>query len=65
MLENFIYFADGEEGFNAIESNEDGTYSTPITLPLHVTSNDSTYNFSTQEDLLSPVSMAIFTMGAL
>jgi hypothetical protein len=30
-----------------------------------VASNDSTYNFSTQEDLPRPVSMAIFMMGAL
>lgn len=46
-LDNYIYVADGEEGFYAIESKEDGSYSSPITLPLHIASTDSSYTFST------------------
>lgn len=42
-IDNFIYVADGKEGFYAIESKDDGTYSAPITLPLHVASQDSIY----------------------
>jgi hypothetical protein len=56
--------ADGQEGFYAIESLEDGTYSTPIVLPLQLPSEDSEFNFSTQEDLPRPVAMIVFTMGA-
>lgn len=29
-LDNYIYVADGEEGFYAIESKADGSYSSPI-----------------------------------
>ena len=62
-IDNFIYVADGEEGFYAIESKPDGTYSSPITLPLK--STDSSYNFSTQADLPRPVAMVVFAMSAV
>ena len=57
--------ADAEQGFYAIESRKDGSYSPPITLPLSVDKSQTIYNFSTQEDLPRPIAMAVFTMGGV
>ena len=56
-IDNFIYVADSTEGFFAIESTSDGSYTEPVALPVAFSDK--------RQELPKPLAMVIFTMKAI